>query len=407
MRIAVIMGKPPAETFLHQKFRGLAERGFEVCLYCRASSDRAFDQRVTRELSPAVKVVLLPSTNASSFRRTGLWLLRMLTLPLLSFVGRTAKLIRYLISRHGFSFDLIRKAPQLMLLTRIKADVIHFEYDGTAASFLDFIRLAECPIVVSCRGSGLNVLPLSKPWLKGAYRELFERASRVHCVSHAMLEKAKEYGLNPQKAFVNYPSVDSNKFAPSPRGCAGAKDAFLIVSTGRLHWVKGYEYGLMAVRELLDRSLRVRYVILGGGPSKEQLLFLIDKLQLDGSVELLGYQSIDFVRELLNEADAYLVTSHSEGVSNGALEAMAMQVPVVTTDVGGMSEAVRDGIDGFVVPARDYHAIADRLEKLISDPGLREQMGQNARKRAVEHFSLEKHLELFIACYEELASRGS
>ena len=98
----------------------------------------------------------------------------------------------------------------------------------------------------------------------------------------------------------------------------------------------------------------------------------------------------------------FLLSSVSEGISNAALEAMACGLPLVTTDCGGMREAVRDGIDGFVVPLRDPRAMAAALARLARDEGLRQTMGNAARQRIVEHFSIETQIARFQALYREV-----
>ena len=100
----------------------------------------------------------------------------------------------------------------------------------------------------------------------------------------------------------------------------------------------------------------------------------------------------------------FVLSSLSEGISNAALEAMACGLPVVTTDCGGMREAIRDGVEGFVVPMRDPDAIAVALVRVASDEGLRQRIGQAARQRIVEAFSIERQIRAFQALYEATAA---
>jgi glycosyltransferase involved in cell wall biosynthesis len=227
---------------------------------------------------------------------------------------------------------------------------------------------------------------------------------RAHCVSRAVLDSAKQFGLEESKAFINYPSVDTGFFSPLTSERVKNGDRVHIVSTGRLHWVKGYEYSLLAVRLLIDRGYQVSYTLVGEGSTddKTQLNFAIRDLDLQNVVSLAGPRSRNEVQHLLSQSDIYLLSSLSEGISNSALEAMAMELPVVVTDVGGMAEAIRDGVDGFVVPSRNPKALADRLESLIKDCDMRLQMGRSGRKSVLERFELQKQTDRFISCYEAL-----
>jgi glycosyltransferase involved in cell wall biosynthesis len=104
----------------------------------------------------------------------------------------------------------------------------------------------------------------------------------------------------------------------------------------------------------------------------------------------------------LQRADVFVLASLSEGISNAVLEAMACGLPIVTTDCGGMREAITDGVEGFVVPVRDSESMANALEKLIADKVLRAEMGCRARERILGGFTLERQVEQFLAMYEEL-----
>jgi colanic acid/amylovoran biosynthesis glycosyltransferase len=108
------------------------------------------------------------------------------------------------------------------------------------------------------------------------------------------------------------------------------------------------------------------------------------------------------VRELLRRADVFLHPSLSEGLSNATLEAMAVGLPVVVTDVGGMRELVTDGVDGFVVPPRDAAALAAALLDLAADPELREKMGERGRQRVVEDFDAEPRTAAMLEQYRRL-----
>jgi glycosyltransferase involved in cell wall biosynthesis len=112
------------------------------------------------------------------------------------------------------------------------------------------------------------------------------------------------------------------------------------------------------------------------------------------------------VRAALAEADAFLLPSISEGLSNAALEAMAMELPVVTTNAGGMAEAVRHETDGFVVRRRDAEAMAEHLARLAGDPELRRRLGRSARQRVRERFGIETQIRVFEEVYRSLAAGG-
>jgi glycosyltransferase involved in cell wall biosynthesis len=108
------------------------------------------------------------------------------------------------------------------------------------------------------------------------------------------------------------------------------------------------------------------------------------------------------VRDHLRNADVLLHASLAEGIPNVVLEAMACARPVVVTSAGGTCEAVRDGIEGFVVPPRDPERMVEALKHLWSDPSLRQRMGAAGRERVESEFSLSRQADRFVGFYRDV-----
>jgi colanic acid/amylovoran biosynthesis glycosyltransferase len=178
------------------------------------------------------------------------------------------------------------------------------------------------------------------------------------------------------------------------------------VSVGRLHWVKGYEFALQAVRQTLDLGIDVRYEIIG--PDKGTLpsvLLMISELGLEDHVRVSGARTHEEVLDALQTADVFLLSSVSEGLNTATLEAMATGLATVVTDVGGMPEAVRDGVEGFVVPARDSGALAKAIVELATEPERRQRMGEAGRRRVCEQFDVRTCTRAMLPRYEHLVAR--
>jgi hypothetical protein len=173
-----------------------------------------------------------------------------------------------------------------------------------------------------------------------------------------------------------------------------------LLSVGRLHWKKGHDQALSAVRSLLDSGIEVSYRIVGDGDHREPTLFAIDDLDLGNHVELLGALPACDVREQLAWADVFVHPSLTEAFGVAVAEAQAMGLPVVCSDAGGLPENVEDGVTGFVVARRDSHAIAAAVARLAGDSELRGKMGRAGRERALASLSLDRQLDEFEALYE-------
>jgi glycosyltransferase involved in cell wall biosynthesis len=296
-------------------------------------------------------------------------------------------------------------------LARLRADVFHIEWLSFAGLCAPLFDVWRRPVVLSCHGSEVHVDPHTpgRGRLAPHLPELFGQAAAVHCVSQAVLDAARDYGLAAAKARLIRPGVDTEFFRPpSARPSAGS---FRVASVGWLGWLKGHEFALLAIRRLADAGVAVRYEIVGGDPPTEggevsqrsRICAAIADLGLERAVVLLGWLDRDRVRSCLQEADVLLHASLSEGIPTVVLEAMACGVPVVATDVGGVREAVDDGVTGFVVPPRDPVALAATLSALWSDPALRSRMGAAGRARAESEFGLARNTASFTRLYRELA----
>jgi glycosyltransferase involved in cell wall biosynthesis len=284
-------------------------------------------------------------------------------------------------------------------------DVIYFPWNAAAIDHLPVFALSA-PVVVSCRGAQVNVAPHNpdRATIRDGLRTTFARAAAVHCVSEIIKTEAMQLGLDAAKAYVIRPAVDPAHFHPPDRSLRRT-GVFSIVTTGSLIWRKGQDYALQAVRFLVDRGIPARLDIIGHGPDRRRILYNVHDLGLQKNVRLLGSLREEEVRQHLQDADAFCLPSLSEGISNAVLEAMACGLPVVTTDCGGMSEAVTEGVEGFLVPVRDPEAMARALAQLATDRGLSQRMGQAARQRVVREFTLAQQTEAWLKLLGDLPRR--
>lgn len=353
-----------------------------------------------------------PAYDAWRFRRAPAWegpiALRLGRLAAMAVGGwfRAAGQVRT-VARSGAAApllaDRLRTWNRLLPYVGLPFDVAYFPWNSAAIEHLGLFDFGR-PVVISCRGSQIHVAPQDPEngRLREGLRETFAKAAVVHCVSEATLREAMRWGLDPARARVIRPAVDPEAFRPP--STPPAQDGILkVVTTGSLVGVKGYEYALLALRRLVDRGVAVRFSIIGEGPERVRATYTIRDLGLEGHVQLLGRRSPEDVRAELQKADAFLLSSLSEGISNAALEAMACGLPVVTTACGGMAEAVSDGVEGFVVPIRDSDAMAHALERLASDVPRRRRMGLAARERVVRDFDLGNQVGQFEALLEGAA----
>jgi glycosyltransferase involved in cell wall biosynthesis len=166
---------------------------------------------------------------------------------------------------------------------------------------------------------------------------------------------------------------------------------------GRLSHEKGVDLFLESFRLLAARGVRADAIIAGDGPERERLVAQAATLGLGESVHFLG--AVYPVDALYPELDLVVIPSRSEGLPNVLLEALHAGRPVVSADVGAVTEVLTDGAAGRVVPPLDSAALAAAIESALAEPG---GAGDAARRAAVDRFSLDRRVAAHVALYREL-----
>jgi glycosyltransferase involved in cell wall biosynthesis len=197
-------------------------------------------------------------------------------------------------------------------------------------------------------------------------------ADLVVCLSDSTVAAFAAAGVNAERLRKARLCVDSERFRPPPSPPQG----FLVAFVGWLSLRKGYPYLVQGFREAALPGARL---VLHGGTNEPFDHALVARLRCDANVEVIRGP----VEPTYAGASVCVLPSVSEGFGLSALEAMACGVPVIVTDACGVAECVEDGVDGFIVPARDPGAIADRLARLHAAPDLRASMGGAARRKAL------------------------
>ena len=204
--------------------------------------------------------------------------------------------------------------------------------------------------------------------------------------------------LGPQamtKVRVIHHGIDLRQFTPGQTRDDGA---VRIVSVGRLVEKKGFPDLLRACARLVGVE-PFHLTVFGDGPMRGELEADRRALGLDDVVTFAGEQDSTVIVEAMRDADVFAMTpfvtndGDRDGVPNAIVEALASGLPVVSTDVGGVPEAVQHGHNGLLARARDVAAVSDHLESLLRDPARRRMMGRRARQTAERAFDVDRAAE--------------
>lgn len=395
MHIKLIVNSFPrtSETFLFNLVTGLEKREVKVTVCAMAKTkDSDLYKHKLKEWSGNIQFVPLKPNNISDLIRI---VKLVITDPLFFF-----KMVRIKGVKKGFG-DFIK----ISTLLKGKPDIIHFSFSGIGIAYIDcieYLQESSVKTVVSCRGTAEKVKPLLDPERGGKLQLLFSKIDLVHCVSKDMRDSLGSFALIPAKAFINYPSIDVAKYKKISEVVERQVDIMNIVTTGNLNFAKGYIFALQAMKILKDKGFKFIYNVLGEGPDRAMITYAIHELGLSREVILHGRVSSIEVLEQLNKADIFLLSSVYEGVANAALEAMAMEVPLVSTKAGGMEEVVQHKENGMIVNCFNGVEIARAIEELFLSQELRRRIAKNGRITVEKGFTLEKQIDIFVAQYKKL-----
>ena len=187
--------------------------------------------------------------------------------------------------------------------------------------------------------------------------------------------------------------VDLDVYKPRP--FRRTPPVFEILYVGRLVRAKGLYILIAAVDQLVRQGFSVRLRIVGDGPERQALGREAAQHGLACRVIFEGRQNTAGVAALYQQADIFVLPSFAEGIPVVLMEAMAAEIPCVATSVMGIPELIRDEADGLLVEPRDAEALAGAVARLLVDPELRLRLGESARRRIQEQYSLQRNAAEF------------
>lgn len=312
--------------------------------------------------------------------------------------NRTIRFYRFLLNRHGFAKGSLRFLKYVSFL-RLNPDLVHFEFGTLAREMIELKSFFGFKTIASFRGYDLNYVGLEYP---DYYKEVWRDVDGLHFLGNDLRIRAGKRGYEGGKLeTLISPAIDLEFFKRTTH-FPSEQRPFRIVSVGRLVWKKGYEYGIQAVKRLVQLGYPLKYIIIGAGDFEQALRYYITELGMEGVVELVGNKSQHEIKMELERAYLFLHPAISEGFCNAVIEAQSMEVPVVCTDADGLSENVAHNETGFVVPKWQVTALVEAMRTMFENPTLAKEMSRNGRARAVELYSIGQQALKFVKFYDRV-----
>ena len=271
------------------------------------------------------------------------------------------------LKRYGAeSRNLILSAICGQVVAPLHADVFiaHFGPAGVTAAKLRELGVIRGKIATIFHGIDISSREVLNHYTP-EYQQLFRRGDLMLPISDLWAGRLQKMGCPREKIAVSRMGVDMTRFSPRP--VKAPATPLEIISVARLTEKKGLHVAIEACRQLKEQGMAFRYRILGIGPWERRLRTLIEQYQLEDVVDMPGFKPSHEVKEMLDDADVFLLPSVTgadgdmEGIPVALMEAMAVGIPVVSTLHSGIPELVEADKSGWLVPENDARALAQRL----------------------------------------------
>lgn len=260
----------------------------------------------------------------------------------------------------------------------------------------------NCKVILSRRVD----FPIKKNLLS---RLKYLNVDRIIAISERVKRVLVADGLSEEKIDVVYSGIDIDRFQ-NVKGDHLISELALnthklrIGNIAALAWHKDHKTLIEAARVVVDEFPQVIFLIAGEGPLRREIETLIKKFNLQENVKLLGFRQD--IPEVLSILDLFVLSSSWEGLGTSLLDAFASRVPVVSTNVGGIPEIVKDGVNGILVPPGNPDALAGAIISLLKNRDLAGRIAEQGFRLVNKKFSIEKMVQDTKKIYDRLAVGG-
>lgn len=288
------------------------------------------------------------------------------------------------------------------VIKKLKPDVVHTHLIHATLYTRIAAFCANSPAVLTTEHNNSN-------WRKKYFLILFfyrltaKINRKVFAVSRDVKEKMINIGKIDNKIIdVLYHGIDIDQIITSLKDEKNALEIYtkpIIGTVGRLDIRKGHKYLIEATKILLNDFPDITVLIIGDGDQKIELEKQIQTLNLEKHVHLLGFYHKPL--HLVKDFDIFIFPSIEEGLPIAPLEAMALGIPVIATNVGGIPEVIQNHINGILIDAKDVKGLARSIQFLLNDNKMKSELAENAYRNVQKYFSIQKTVSLLDKYYNE------
>ena len=291
------------------------------------------------------------------------------------------------------------------IIDESKPDIIHCQFGIEALRLIDNLENNSIPVVIQFRGYDASKMLTNKSYVK-RLREVLDRDNFYSIfVANSLRKNLKKHDINIQNSMILHSGINLTKFI---RKKNKKNDIFIFLQVSSLAEKKGHKYTLKAFAKFLSaqQTKDFKLILTGDGKRKGPLVELVEQLNIQKYVEFVGFVTPSEAKELMQHADIFVHHSittddgDQEGIPNALMEAMAMELPVLSTYHSGIPELVTDGINGYLVKERDVDTYALRMADILSWGKMKAN-----RDGIAEEFEIGKHIEKLEAFYTQIINK--
>jgi colanic acid/amylovoran biosynthesis glycosyltransferase len=390
MKIAIFSGVIPSTTFVEHLIEAIAEN-HEVYLFGTQQKPKTYN----------AKTINVYANSTSTTKNLGIALYRFL-LIVVSHPKRLKILFSEVKKQNGF-YQKRTVFMRVLPVILYKPDIFHVQWAKDLDQWLFLKEKLGMKLILSLRGAHINYSPIANDALATSYKLNFPKLDAFHAVSKAIGQEAQKYNADASKIKVIHSPVKDSTFKYYTPYKASTETTIKLCVVGRFHWVKGYKYLIDACKILSEKGVDFHLTIVASNTISEDVLFQIHQLQLDDQISVIYDLPQTELFPFIKTCDMLLLTSLKEGIANVVLEAMALGVPVISTDCGGMDEVIVPNTTGWLVPVRDSIAIANAVIEVsqTSDERLK-QIVKNAHDFVKTNFKALDSIKEFDQLYQSV-----
>jgi colanic acid/amylovoran biosynthesis glycosyltransferase len=289
------------------------------------------------------------------------------------------------------------------IIEEFKPDIIHGHFGYESITLLDNLVPDQTPVFVTFHGYDASQMLSRQSYVTKMNQLIRKFDLNIICASNYMKKELLGSGMHVCKANINYYGIDCDRFRSSVKEQKG--DCFRFLQISSFIEKKGHRYTLEAFRKFLDGrhdKEKFKLILVGDLDEFEVIKELCDKMGLSDFVEFPGRVNAEGASEYLALADAFVHHSivgsrgDKEGIPNSIIEAMATELPIISTWHSGIPELVEDGVNGYLVKEKDVDDYARRMQDILSWRKVKEN-----RQKVLQQFSLDLHMKKLMGYYEE------